>query len=96
MRIQLVVQDDEYMRIVELKQQIGASTIKEVFNNAMTLFQWAVGQRMEGASIYSIDEAKGLKKELQMYALNRAAEKATPPAKPAAAAATAANAAAQS
>lgn len=69
MRIQLVVTDAQHAMIEALREQIGATTIKEVFNNALTLLNWAVRQRAEGSAICAINEEKNVHKELQLPAL---------------------------
>ncbi len=76
MRIQLDM-DNEGMRwIEELKGATGLKTHKDLFNNSLTLLDWAVQQRQEGRIIASLDERNKDYKELQMPALERAASRA--------------------
>jgi hypothetical protein len=70
MRIQLLVSDAQQAMIENLRQQIGAATIKEVFNNALTLLNWAVRQRQEGLAICAINDERDVYKELQLPALD--------------------------
>jgi hypothetical protein len=70
MRVQLIVSEAQQSMIDTLREQIGAATIKEVFNNALTLLNWAVRQRLEGLEICAINESKNVHKELQLPALD--------------------------
>lgn len=73
MRIQLEF-DEQSMRLLErLKQETGLNTHKELFNNALTLFDWAVRQRQQDRIIASMNEETRDYKELQMPALEYAA-----------------------
>ena len=44
-------------------------TRKDLFNNALTLFQWAVKAKRAGRIVASLDEGTGNAKELVMPAL---------------------------
>ncbi len=70
MRIQLVVSEAQQSMIEALRKQMGVATVKEVFNNALTLLNWAVRQRQEGSAICAINESKNVYKELQIPALD--------------------------
>lgn len=75
MRIQLDL-DDDGMRLLErLKKATGAKTHKELFNNALTLLEWAVNQREKGRVVASLDESTETYRELQMPALEYAASR---------------------
>ena len=77
MRIQLDL-DEEGMNLVErLKTATGSKTYKELFNNALTLLDWAIRQRHEERKIGSFDEQNKNYRELQMPALEHAATKKT-------------------
>lgn len=54
----------------------GLNNRRELLNNALTLFEWALKQRMEGRTIASVDEEKGFYRELSMPALDKAAKNA--------------------
>jgi hypothetical protein len=73
MRIQLDVDASGVERLDDLKEKTGARTHKELFNNAITLLDWAVKQRQEGRIVASLDETNMKYKELQMPALEAAA-----------------------
>jgi hypothetical protein len=57
--------------IDELKNLTGLRTNKEFFDNAITLFDWAVLQAMLGRALVSLDEQKTEPKQLVMPALAR-------------------------
>ena len=50
----------------------GLSTQKDLFNSALTLFEWAVGEVRQGRSVASIDEATQRYREIAMPALSNA------------------------
>lgn len=77
MRIQLDL--DEYgMTIIKrLMDSTGSNTYKELFNNAVTLLDWAVNQRRSGRRVASVDETRKEYRELQMPALERSAAQNT-------------------
>lgn len=74
MRIQLDLDEDGVRWLDELKGDLRLTTHKELFNNALTLLDWAITQRKAGRIIASLDEASKNYKELQMPALERAAQ----------------------
>jgi hypothetical protein len=77
MRVQLDLDQPGVGLLEELKEKTGGKTYKEVFNNAITLLDWAVRQRQEGRVVASLDETNMNYKELQMPALEVAARQAT-------------------
>ncbi len=54
MRLQFEVTDKENSELILLKKQLGLSTKKALFENAISLIQWAVRQRRQGRTIVSI------------------------------------------
>lgn len=71
-RIQLDLPDEQVRELEQLMADTGISTKKDLFNNALTLFQWAVAEKRAGRSIASVDEAEKKYKELIMPPLERA------------------------
>jgi hypothetical protein len=68
-RVQL---DLPVQRIEELEKLIaktGVTTRKDLFENALTLLEWAVEQREQGRIIASVDEEEDFYRELVMPAL---------------------------
>jgi hypothetical protein len=68
-RFQIDVSEQKLGTIEELIRLCGLSTKKELFNNALTLFQWAVSEKSAGHTIASIDKSTRKYRELQMPAL---------------------------
>jgi hypothetical protein len=77
MRIQLDLDDVGVGVLERLKEATGARTHKELFNNAITLLDWAVKQRRDGRIIASLDERTENYRELQLPALENAAKLAS-------------------
>lgn len=69
MRLQVELDQAAVERLEWLKEKTGSQTLRELFNNAMTLLNWAVKQRMSGLAIAAVDEARQEFRELQMPAL---------------------------
>jgi metal-responsive CopG/Arc/MetJ family transcriptional regulator len=68
-RIQLDLPEEQVKELDELMRETKVSTRKDLFNNALTLFQWAVRAKRSGRIIASLDEEHGTAKELVMPAL---------------------------
>lgn len=75
-RFQVELSPATVLEMEEIMSDCGLSTKKELFNNAFTLFQWAVTEIQKGNVIASVDETNERYKELQMPVLNAAANKA--------------------
>jgi metal-responsive CopG/Arc/MetJ family transcriptional regulator len=77
-RIQLDMKDDLVKELDELMNETNIATRKELINNALTIFQWAVKVKRSGRIVASLDEESGAAKELVMPALEnvRASEPA--------------------
>lgn len=68
-RIQLDLPDDRVKELDTLMENTGLSTRKELFNNALTLFEWAVREKRLGHMIASVDDDAKKMKELVMPSL---------------------------
>jgi metal-responsive CopG/Arc/MetJ family transcriptional regulator len=68
-RIQLDLPDERVKELDSLMDEVGVSTRKDLFNNALTLFEWAVDEKRAGRTIASIDDVEKRYKELVMPAL---------------------------
>lgn len=55
-RIQLDLPDDQVAELDKLMEETRLTTRKDLFNNALTLFQWAVKAKKAGRIIASVDE----------------------------------------
>jgi hypothetical protein len=69
MRIQIDVDDSGIQLLEKIKDATGVSTYKDLFNNAVTLFDWAIRQRAQGRVIASLDEKTKQYREITMPAL---------------------------
>jgi hypothetical protein len=76
MRIQVEVDENGSQVLDSIKQATGITTYKDIFNNAITLFEWAIRQRVEGRVIASMDERTNRYKEMTMPALEDAVRRA--------------------
>lgn len=68
-RIQFELPEEKVKELEELMRVAGITTRKDLFNNALTLLEWAVQERKAGRSIASVDEHNKRYKELVMPAL---------------------------
>ena len=69
-RLQIDMPDHRIKALEQLMEDCGLATKKDVVNNALTLFQWAVDEKKRGNAIASLDQQKEVYRELQMPALN--------------------------
>jgi hypothetical protein len=67
-RVQLDLPKDRIRELEEIMTRTGVSTRKDVFENALALLEWAVGQAEEGKMIGSVDRDETFQ-ELLMPAL---------------------------
>jgi hypothetical protein len=61
--------DERVKELDALMEITGSATRKELFNNALTLLEWAVKEKKQGRGIASIDDQEKKLKELVMPAL---------------------------
>lgn len=71
-RIQLELPQERVRELEELMGQTGLTTKKDLLNDALTLFEWAVKERKAGRTIASVDEPHQRYKEVLMPSLERA------------------------
>jgi len=76
MRIQLELPEVQVQELKTLMQEAGFETYKEVFNNALTLLEWAINEQKTGKVIAAIDEQSEKYRVLVMPALERVAKAA--------------------
>lgn len=65
-RIQFEISEDRLRELEALMNTTGASTKKELLNNALTLFEWAVEEEKAGNTLASVNENKKTYRELVM------------------------------
>src|ERR1700742_5214354 len=76
MRLQIEVTDDQDKHMLNIMEQAGLATKKDLFNNALTLFSWAIEEVQNGNAIASVNEKQNRFRELQIPALMHAAQRA--------------------
>ena len=83
MRIQLELPETRVQELKKLMEEAGFETYKDLFNNSLTLFEWAVNEVKNGKVLGSMDEQNEKFRVLVMPFLERianAARKAEQPA----------------
>jgi hypothetical protein len=68
-RVQLDMPEERVKDLEKIMAKTGVSTRKDIFENALALFEWAVNERMSGRKIASLDEKENGFRELLMPAL---------------------------
>ena len=74
MRVQIDFAKSRVAELDELAKRCGLSTRKDLINNALTLFEWAVQEVSEGRVVASIDEKTEKYREVTLPALWNAAK----------------------
>jgi hypothetical protein len=69
-RVQFEMPESKLKDLEWLMRQTGTQTKRELFNNAITLLEWAVKERKRGRVVSSIDEEAGRYSELHMPILS--------------------------
>lgn len=69
------VQNERLEELKALMVQGDIPTQKDLINDALTLFEWAMGERMAGRIITSMDVATEKYREVMMTSLERASKK---------------------
>ena len=65
-RFQFELTDEKDKELEALMAEVGMRTKKEVFNNALTLLEWAVKERKAGRVIASVDDQAKMYEEILM------------------------------
>jgi hypothetical protein len=73
-RIQLDLPEEQVAWLDRLMVDTKLRTRKDLFNNALTLFDWAVKQKKAGSVIAAVDQSQDIVKELVMPALENVRE----------------------
>jgi len=76
MRIQLELPEGQVEELKKVMQDAGFETYKDLFNNALTLLEWAINEQKAGKVIAAVDEQSERYRVLVMPALERAAKAA--------------------
>ena len=78
MKIQFEISKDAEQALQSLKRSTGIDTDKRLFNNALSLLDWAVQQVQKGYIVAAVDEAAMEYRGLRMPALEHAAGAESP------------------
>ena len=70
LQIQIEMNEDKLRELESLMQECGIRTKKDLMNDALTLFKWAVNKRKSGHEIVAVNSEKGRYTELHMLALS--------------------------
>jgi|SRR6185369_1614276 len=68
-RVQMDLSEERIAELEQLIAKTGMTTRKDLFENALTLFEWAVEQREHGRIIVALDERENIYRELVMPGL---------------------------
>jgi len=68
-RIQLELPEERVRELEALMSEVGLRTKKDLFNNALTLLEWAVKERKAGHVIASVDERENRIRQIVMPVL---------------------------
>jgi hypothetical protein len=70
-KLQIDVPDERLEELQALMRKCDINTYKDLFNNAMTLLEWAARQSEDGRMVASVDEQNMRFRELSMPILDR-------------------------
>jgi hypothetical protein len=76
MRIQLELPEAQVRELKELMAEAGLDTYKDLFNHALSAFEWITNEVRSGRSIASIDDKNQIYRVLVMPALQQVAKTA--------------------
>lgn len=65
-RVQFDIPEERLKELDSLRAELGLETRKDLFNNALTLLEWAVEEIKSGRVIASIDESSDSYREMHM------------------------------
>lgn len=74
-RVQFDVPEDRLAELQELMKSCGIETRKDLFNNALTLLEWAVRESSRGRAIASVSDDEKSYRELHMPILFNASRR---------------------
>ena len=76
MRIQLELPEAQVQDLKNLMAEAGLDTYKDVFNQALSAFEWILNEAKSGRSIASVDDKNQSYRVLVMPALQQVAKNA--------------------
>ena len=75
MRLQLELSPERVGELKDLMEDIRAESYKELFNNALSVFEWALNEVKSGNSIAAVDEENQVYRVLVTPALESIAKR---------------------
>ncbi|MBI5779633.1 MAG: hypothetical protein HZA49_09300 [Planctomycetes bacterium] len=69
-RVQFELPESKIKELETLMKEAGIRTKKDLFNNALSLLEWAIKEKREGRIIASVDEKNHKYKEVIMPLLS--------------------------
>lgn len=75
-RIQIELADERVKELNDLMVRCGLTTKKDLFNNAMSIFEWAIEEAEAGKVIAAVNRAEQRYEVLRMPVLDAAAKRA--------------------
>ena len=75
-RFQLDISREHLKELESLMKELGITTKKDLFNQTITLLEWAAAEPKSGRGIASIDEAKDVYKRALLPVVKRLAPRA--------------------
>jgi hypothetical protein len=76
MRIQFEMSTEKVNDLDRLKEQTALRTRREVFDNALTFFEWGVNESANGHLVAAVDEESGLYQPIVMPVFSAARRRA--------------------
>lgn len=74
-KILFEITGDKALELQRLMESTNLKTYKDLINNALTLFEWAIQERFAGREIASVDESEQSYKTVQLPALTTIEQK---------------------
>ena len=75
-RLQIELPEERVRELEALMKECDIATKKDLFNNALTLLEWAVRESEKGRIVASVDEENQRYRELQMPAFSAVSARA--------------------
>jgi len=75
MTIELKLSEDGAKGMQELMSETGLSTYRELFDSALSLFEWAANEIKDGRNIASVSEERQSYRVVEMPALQQVARR---------------------
>lgn len=71
MQVVIEINEARADTLERIRETAGLSNYREIFNNSLTLLDWAIAQRIAGKVVASVDKDTNSYEELAFDSLNR-------------------------